>query len=319
MAVRTVLAVDVGASNLRVALFEETRLRAKKLAPTPTSGGPYSIARRIIEKAREMGVEQVELIGVASIGPLDIKRGIVVNTPNNPIRTFYLKEPLSSELNASVILANDCVAAVWGERVLGKGRGHDDIAYITISSGIGGGFIVDGNLLIGWRGNAHEVGHVVVDYKSKIKCGCGGKGHWEAIASGTGIPKTAYIKSRSWKGKETKAYKLASSKSLDPPTLYKLARERDEFAEELVTELNRVHAAGIASISAAFDPKIVFIGGSIFLKNRDLMLNEIREFLEEYSLLEPPKIEVATFGHDAPLMGALALALNTPAALKKFL
>jgi glucokinase len=306
----------VGATNLRVAVFEGTRLKAKKTVPTPTQGGPYSVAERIIVEARRLGLEEPDSVGVASIGPLDLERGAVVNTPNNPLRTFYLREPLSRELKARVVVANDCVAAVWGEKVLGRGRDLSDLAYITISSGIGGGFIVDGNLLIGWRGNAHEVGHLVVDYRSGVRCGCGGVGHWEAIASGSGIPRTAYVKSKSWKGRKTRAYVLASRRELDPPTLYRLAREKDEFAEELVSELNRVHAAGIASVAAAFDPKIVFMGGSIFLNNMDLMIGEITEFLKDYSLLEPPRIEAATFGEDAPLMGALALALDTPKPLK---
>ncbi|MCE4612963.1 MAG: ROK family protein [Desulfurococcales archaeon] len=313
----TFLAVDVGATNLRVALFRGNELQAKSVVRTPTTGGPYAVARKILREAERLGADRVDAVGVATIGPLDIKKGMVIDTPNNPLRTFYLREPLEKEFKAKVVVANDCVAAVWGEKVLGRGRDVEDLAYVTISSGIGGGFIVDGNLIVGWRGNAHEVGHLVVDYKAEIRCGCGGLGHWEALASGAGIPRMAYIKAKTWRGVPTEAYKLASQMKLDAPGLYRLARNGDYFARELVRELNKIHAAGIASIASAFDPKIVFLGGSIFLNNTDLMLDEIKGFLGEYTLLEPPRIEVATFREDAPLMGALALVLKTPEVIKK--
>jgi glucokinase len=83
---------------------------------------------------------------------------------------------------------NDCAAAVLGERHFGAGKGLENLAYVTLSTGLGGGAIVDGHLLIGKDGNAVEVGHITIDPGSSLICGCGSPGHWEAYSSGSNIP-----------------------------------------------------------------------------------------------------------------------------------
>ncbi len=308
-----VLAVDVGASKLRVALFDGVDMVERVEVDTPRFGDSFSIARVIAGIASSYSFDRV---GVASIGPLDLERGWVVGTPNNPLRSFALRDPLVGFLRKPVVIANDCVAAVWGEFILGGGRGLSELAYVTISTGIGVGVIVDGKLLVGRRGNSHEAGHVVVDLDSTIKCGCGGIGHWEALGSGANIAKLAYSKALKWGG-DSKAWRFAREGLLTPEILYALAREGDGFALELVDYINRVHAAGLASIIAAYDPQVVFLGGSVFLKNKDLILGGIERYIKDYSLLEPPEFREATFGEDSVLYGALAIALETPIELAK--
>ena len=306
-----VIAVDLGATNLRVAVFDDGTLIESRRIRTPRSGGKGVIADAIIRLARELPISGAEAVGIASIGPIDSERGWVVNTPNNPIKSFPLREPIEEGLGLPVHLYNDCVAAVWGEKVLGRGRVYRDLGYITISTGIGGGFIVDDRLIHGRRGNAHEVGHIVVDLDSGMTCGCGGRGHWEAIASGTAIPSTARIYAGGWSGPPTRGFKLASKGRLKPEILYKLARIGDEFAVSLVEYLNRVHAAGIASVIAAYDPEAIFLGGSIFLYNQDLILEPVRRMLREYSIWST-RLEPATFRENAVLYGAAAVALKPP-------
>ena len=307
-----VIAVDLGATNLRVALFEDGSLVRVVRSRTPREGGRESIARAIVSMARSLlGGDRPDAVGIDSIGPLDLERGWVVGTPNHPLRTFPLRGPVEEGLGAPVYLYNDCVAAVWGEKVLGSGRGMRDLGYITISSGIGGGFIVDGRLLLGRRGNAHEVGHIVVDLDSGALCGCGGMGHWEALASGANIPRTATLYASSWGGPASRAYELAREGSLSPEALYSLARQGDPFASSLVDYLNRVHAAGLASVAAAYDPEAVFLGGSVYLNNEDLILPGVKRYLARYSIWSP-ELRRATYGHDAVLYGAAAVALEPP-------
>ncbi len=315
-----VLGVDVGASRLRVGLYsiDEARLVAKKMAPTPRSGDRMAVARRIVELAESLFQERgftgdLEGVGVSSIGPLDLARGEIVGTPNNPLRPFPMRDPLEKRFRTRVRIANDCVAAVWGEKVLGEGGRYTDLAYITISSGIGGGFIVSNRLIEGRRGNAHEVGHLVVEVDSNLRCGCGGRGHWEALASGSALPRLATLHAAGWRGPMTPALELARRGSLDPPLLYKLAREGDKFALSVVRRTNRYHAAGLAGVIAAYDPEVIFMGGSVFLENQDLILPDVVSLLEDYSLYrKPPPLRPATFGHDAPLMGAIGLVLYPP-------
>ncbi len=309
-----VLAVDVGASRLRVALFDGIDIVEKVEVDTPRVGDSFSVARVIASIASRFSFD---VVGVASIGPLDLERGWVVGTPNNPLRSFALRDPLVEFLGKRVVIANDCVAAAWGEFILGGGRGLSELAYVTISTGVGVGVVVDGRLLIGRRGNSHEAGHVVVDLDSGVRCGCGGIGHWEALGSGANIPKIAYVKALEWSSDST-AWRLAREGVLTPEALYALARNGDAFALKLVDYINRVHAAGLASVIAAYDPQVVFLGGSIFLKNKDLILEGVRKYIREYSLLEPPEFREATFGEDSVLYGALAIALKTPPELDRY-
>lgn len=309
-----VLAVDVGASRLRVALFDGAVMVERFEVDTPRVGDSLSVARAIAHIAFRFSFD---VVGVASIGPLDLERGWVVGTPNNPLRSFALRDPLVELLGKPVVLANDCVAAVWGEFILGGGRGLSEVAYVTISTGVGVGVVVDGRLLVGRRGNSHEAGHVVVDLNGSVRCGCGGLGHWEALGSGANIARVAYVKALEWGG-DSRAWRLARDGILTPEALYTLAREGDVFALKLVDYINRVHAAGLASVVAAYDPQVIFLGGSIFLKNKELILEGIRRYIKDYSLLEPPELREATFGEDTVLYGALAIALKTPPELARY-
>ncbi len=313
------LAVDVGASRLRVAVFRGESLEARTEVATPRSGGELSVAEAIVRLAeRLLEGRRPEAVAIASIGPLDLERGWVVNTPNNPLRSFPLRGPVARALRTRTVLVNDCVAAVWGEYILGGGKGLSDLAYVTISTGIGGGFIVDGFLLVGRRGNAHEVGHIVVELGSDALCGCGGRGHWEALASGSAVPRTAARLTASWRGPRTPALAAARKRGLDAPGLYRAAREGDEFALHVVNYLNRVHAAGLASVAALYDPQAIFLGGSVYLGNRDLIDPGLKLYMPLYSMTEPPPLKPATFGDDEVLYGALAVALDTPPQLARF-
>jgi glucokinase len=302
LGVLRVLAVDVGASRLRVALFDGTVMVERVEVDTPRVGDSLSVVRAIAGIASRFSFD---VIGVASIGPLDLEKGWVIGTPNNPLRSFALRDPLVELFRKPVVIANDCVAAVW-------------VAYVTISTGVGVGVVVDGRLLVGRRGNSHEAGHVVVDLDSGVRCGCGGLGHWEALGSGANIPRLAYVKALEWGG-DSRAWRLAVEGTLTPEALYSLARSGDVFALKLVDYINRVHAAGLASVVAAYDPQVVFLGGSIFLKNKDLILEGVRRYIREYSLLEPPELRDATFGEDSVLYGALAIALKTPPELARYM
>lgn len=319
--VKIVIAIDVGATNLRVGIFTvDGKLIVKETVRTPTTGGSLAVATKAIEIARKLLSKlpnyKIIGVGVGSIGPLDIKRGDVANAPNNPLRSFKLREPLMREFNARTYVANDCMAAVWGEYLVGAGRGKRNVAYLTISTGIGAGLVVDGHLLVGKDGNAHEVGHLVLDYKGGIRCGCGGYGHWEGIASGSAIPRTAKRLASNYEGPKTKAYELATQGKLDSPTLFKLWREDDEFAKVVINELAEVNAAGIASIINAYDPEVLTVGGSVILNNPDF-LELIKPRISKYLVNRPAEVMLTPLGHDVVLIGAAYIAIKPPKSLEE--
>ncbi|MEB2793491.1 MAG: ROK family protein [Caldisphaeraceae archaeon] len=313
-----IIAIDIGATNLRVALFNNTKKVDEVKERTPKDS-PESLSAKIIECIESLCKKgDFDRIGIGSIGPLNLEEGTIEMAPNLGLRNVPLRNPLVNKFKKRVYIANDAMAGVWAEKVLGKGKESNDIVYLTISTGIGVGVIVDGNLLVGRRGNAHEMGHAVLDYTSNDICGCGGIGHWETFAGGRNIKKVALEKATVWNEERTNAYDLAVKGKLEPEKLYQLAREGDKFATYLVDQINRVHAAGIASIVAAYDPEKIFIGGSIYLYNEDLIRASLIKYARLYSGFGVPVIEKASFGDDQVLYGAASIAINPPKQIERF-
>ncbi|GAI94384.1 unnamed protein product, partial [marine sediment metagenome] len=186
-------AVDIGATNVRVASGDVEGLTEKVVERTDRENGPKGVSAQIIRLVRSLEIEELAAIGVGSIGPIDIGTGSIVNTPNFPFKEIPVLEPLTFEFHVPVRMLNDCAAAVLGEKMYGAGKGLRNLVYVTLSTGLGGGAIVDGHVLIGKDGNAVEVGHLTIDPDSPLVCGCGCRGHWEAYSSGRNIPKYARL------------------------------------------------------------------------------------------------------------------------------
>ena len=191
-----VIAVDLGATTTRVALCGNWRgdnqkgllLHAghRKLpgdcypSPGRSRSGGYFPGRGVLPRSPS---------GSSACGPIDHRWGSVVRPPNLPFREIPLAGPLGEEFGLPVRLANDCHAGVLGEVIFGAAGGRRNLVYITFSTGIGGGVICNGRLVLGREGNAAEIGHFHVDTTYNLPCGCGGTGHWEGYASGRFIPR----------------------------------------------------------------------------------------------------------------------------------
>ncbi|WP_069807370.1 ROK family protein [Vulcanisaeta thermophila] len=313
--------VDVGATFIRVGVVGEGgEVLGRIKVPQPSVGDEDTVARVIIRAIRDLGVGKIDSVGIGSIGPLDLRRGVVTYAPNAPIKRFKLVEPLMKELGVDVVLGNDAMAAVWGEYLFGVGRGIENLVYITISTGIGAGVIVDGHLLVGKDGNAHEIGHAVVDYGSGVRCGCGGLGHWEALASGANVPRVIkeYIRDKQFPNSQL-YNKLINNVPVTTEEVFKAYYDGDPLAREFVDNyLMRVNAAGIATVMNAYDPELVVIGGSMALNNREVFMSGIRRYLRDYLTVREARIEFTRFGDDIGIVGAAALAMRTPDSLVKF-
>ncbi|RLE97776.1 MAG: ROK family protein [Thermoprotei archaeon] len=316
-----VVGVDIGATYTRVVLAnEDAEFVARVKRRTPRSGGSMAIAQAIAAAIKELlassGVSRGELrgIGVGSIGPLDMRRGILIKPANLPLENIPIVEPLKREFGVPTYLVNDCVAAVIGEKHFGDGRGHENLVYITISTGIGGGIYVDGHLLLGKDGNAHEIGHMVIDAEGKLVCGCGGRGHWEAYSSGSGIPKLAgLLASRSpdvFKSSVLYERCGGNARRLTSKDIYDAAKGGDEFALMVVEEAGRYNAMGVANVINVYDPSLITLGGSVVLNNVELVLEPIRREAPSYVINRMPEIKVTPLKDDIVLYGAVALALG---------
>lgn len=300
------VAVDLGATNVRVVLGEETKIISSLLEMTDTHHGakgvPNQIVRMIMELMSRFQVKEVKSIGVGSIGPLDLKKGVIVGTPNLPFDRIPIVEPLSQAFGIPVKLLNDCRAAVLGEYTLGAGRGLKNIVYVTLSTGIGAGAIVNGHLLTGKDGNAAEIGHFTINPELPLICGCGRRGHWEAYCSGKNLPKYVRFLLDNL-GKRDRGELYATSKSL-----FKAAKAGDELALWLIKKVGEVNTVGFANVINAYDPEVVSVGGSIALNNPDLVLDPIKENVSRYAINRVPSIVLTPLGGEAVLYGALVLA-----------
>ena len=153
---KSIIAVDIGATNVRVASGSPSGIHEIIREKTDLST-PSSTSLQIINMITRLD-DSPDSIGIGSIGPINIEKGEILNSPNIPHARVPILEPLRDEFDAQTKMVNDCAAGVLGEQKYGAGQNHDNVVYITLSTGLGGGAIVDGHLLIGKDGNAAEIG-----------------------------------------------------------------------------------------------------------------------------------------------------------------
>jgi glucokinase len=316
MAQRVAVGVDLGATRVRVCLGTSSgRILRRETHEMVRKGTLADYLDELVGAVgtltREVPRRDLQGVCVASPGPLDLNDGSIVRTSNIRFPRIPVVEAIREGLEVDAHLVNDANAAALGEWLRGAGKGRQNVFYLTISTGIGGGAVVDGRLLLGKDGNAAEVGHTVVDITGRMKCGCGRPGHWEAYCSGTGIPNFA---ARLWEDLEKGGRKspVDSGRTRSPKAekLFHSAARGDKFALKVVEEVGRLNAIGVANITDCFDPEMVTIGGGVGLNNAAAILRPIRKHLAEYAINRVPEVRITPLGDDAGLLGALAAAFD---------
>lgn len=315
------VAVDIGGTWLRVALFNEKGRLTEKIQKKVATGGKNAIAIQIVTlthllcKRNHIESESLRGVGIASTGPLNIEKGELIEPVNLPFDSVPLKEPITKELGIPVYLVNDCTGAVLGEREFGAGKGLDNLVYITIGTGIGGGAIVDGHLLLGKDGNAVEIGHLTIDYEGRLTCGCGKQGHWEAYCSGKNIPNFVRMRIKEIGEKTAKGSLLFKKvkdnlSNLRSEHLFNAAKSGDKLSLQLVEEIGVLNAIGFSNIINAYDPSLITVGGTVALKNEKIILPPIRQHVKKYVVNRVPEIIMTLLGEDVGIYGAAAAVLE---------
>jgi glucokinase len=304
--VNTYLAVDVGGTHIRVGLYPVEGTEPIKLKRIPTHGeGPA--AERLIGLIEELlpTNDTVTGLAVAAPGPLDPKAGVLFSAPNIPgWVNFPLRKILEDHFHIPVELGNDANMATLGEWKYGAGRGHHHMIYMTISTGIGGGAIVDDRLVLGHCGLATELGHVTIVPEGPM-CGCGQRGHLEALASGTAIAR--YVS-------EQLALNYPSSlKSIQRPSAKDIslaAQNGDALAIEALARAGSYVGQALANYLHIFNPTVVVFGGGVTLSG-PFLLEPLRKSLSRRVMspayLTDLQIKTVELGDEAGLLGALAL------------
>ncbi|HDJ67244.1 MAG TPA: ROK family protein [Nitrososphaeria archaeon] len=311
-----VIGIDLGATNVRAAIGSlERGIISVIKERTASSGTSETLLNQLIEIIKRVAsgnLSRIEAIGIGSIGPLDIKRGILLKAANARFRNVPIVERLSNEFKIPVYMLNDCTVAALGEKIFGAAKNLSNFVYVGIGTGIGGGVFVDGKLLLGKDGNAAEIGHMTIDLEDGLQCGCGGKGHWEAYCSGMGIPSFAkkFILSRGLKSSKSPLVECILRNELTPKKLFEYARRGDSLALRIVEEIGTINAICFANLINLFDPELITVGGSIALNNPDFILNPIKRNLKKYVVNRVPEIKITPLGDNIVLYGAIALAMT---------
>lgn len=307
--------VDLGATNVRAAVAtEHGRFLGTADDRTPTGPTGIAVTEAVLDVLREAcssaGVDPADLrsVGIGSIGPLDLAAGTVEGASNLPddIGTVPLVGPVRELVDTDrVTLQNDTTAGVVGERFFSE-RSPDDVVYLTISSGIGAGVVVDGSVLSGWDGNAGEIGHVVVDPSGRRTCGCGHDGHWEAYCSGENLPGYA----RDLADDLDVGTDLPVDDSAFSAVDVFEAADDDPLAAEVVDRVARWNAIGVANVVHAYAPMVVSVGGAVALNNEAAVVEPIRERLSDLVVGNVPELRLTPLGDEVVVRGAVAMAIG---------
>jgi glucokinase len=306
--VGTIIAVDIGGTHLRAALYQPENPRPiahERVETRADEPGVYERMRAVI-KSIWPGDNSVLAIGVASPGPLDPHTGYVLRTPNIPEwNNFPVGPNLTRDFHVPAFLDNDANLAALGEWKFGAAKGHRDVLYLTLSTGVGGGVITDNHLMQGYHGLATELGHTILEPDGPV-CSCGFAGHLEAFASGPAIAR--YVREQLTAGKPST---LEDDDTLSAQVIADAAAAGDALAIAAYQRAGEYLGIGVANFLHAFDPSIVIFGGGVSLVG-PLLFDPFRASLARRVFhpryLEGLKIETAALGDDAGLLGALALA-----------
>src|SRR6202158_6146354 len=282
--------IDLGGTQVRVALARsDGRLVASVKTKTPllkTPQGMVDWAAAEIDRLR--GNQKMTSIAIGAPGPIDLKRGILVNPPNLPWRNVPLVSMLSRATGAKVHLANDADMAGLGEVHRGAGRGTRNMVYLTWSPGVGGGLIIDGRLHRGAHGTAGEVGHMIIDPNGPLD-NCGQRGCLEAFVGGAN---------------------LAKETGHPAAELFAAAAHGNAHAQMVVKRAARYMGMALISLTNIIDPEMFVIGGGVS-RSWSMIEPTIVETLHSSPFIKParrPRVRRARLGDRAGQIGAVEWA-----------
>lgn len=293
------LALDIGGTKIAVGLVDDsgTLVHHAKL-PTPDGDAEaiWAVVHSLLTEAVAGAGGHVRGVGIASAGPIDLPTGTVSPINITAWQRFPIVERVSMVVGAPVRLGGDGLCMALGERWRGAGRGADFLLGMVVSTGVGGGLVLDGAPYDGRTGNAGHVGHVVVDTGGR-PCSCGGRGCVETIAAG---PRMAqWAREQGWE----------APVDADAKELADAAHAGDAIALRAFRRGAVAVAAMIASVAAVCDLDRVVIGGGV-AKSGAVLFDPVREALADYAglaFLADLQVVPADLGGDAGLVGAAAL------------
>lgn len=307
-----VIGIDLGGTNIKAGVVDlQGKVLAAASIPTHVKEGHATVVANICKASRKVmdaariGPKDVKGVGLGVPGTLDLKAGVILFSPNLPcLNEFPIRDDVAAGLKLPVVLENDANAAAWGEKWAGAGRGVSSLVMFTLGTGIGGGIIIDDEIVHGMNGVAAELGHQMLIWDG-VKCLCGNVGCIEAYASCPAMVRR--MKEAIARGEKSKL-----RGDFEAADITRAAQEGDATAGKILEETGRMLGAVATNMLHILNPEMVIFAGGMIAAG-DLLLRPIRDEVEKRAFAASKKgarIVFAELGGNAGLIGAAGCALK---------
>lgn len=304
--------VDIGGTTVKMGLFEESGAIIDKWEITTDTSDEGkailpNIAASIEKKLGEHELDKEDILGVGAGVPAPVTADGVVNGSANLGWNYKeVKKELEELTGLRAEIGNDANVAALGEMWKGGGAGEKNMIMVTLGTGVGGGVIIDGKMLVGQNGAGGEIGHLCVNYEETDKCGCGNRGCLEQYASATGIVRLAKKKL----GQDLRPTCL-NKEDVTAKDVFDAVKEGDEIAKEIAVEFGTYLGHALANLAAVTDPAVFVIGGGVS-KAGEVLISYIQKPYMERAFFANQNVRftLATLGNDAGICGAAKLVID---------
>lgn len=319
MTKKKVIGVDLGGTSAKIGILSQSGgIEAKWSVETDISKEGANIVPNLVqsinEKLNELELNAEDFLGVGMGSPGTVSRedGTVIGAYNLNWKTLQpVRELIEKGTGIPFFIDNDANVAALGEQWIGAGNNESNVAFITLGTGVGGGLIVDNNLIHGTIDAAGEIGHVTVE-PGGYQCTCGKKGCLEQYASATGIVRIAKDNVHTYEEESQLKTKIDAAETIDAKIIFDLAKKGDQFAIEVVDQFVYYLALALGNVANLLNPSTIVLGGGVS-EAGDFLAEKVAEKVEEFTfptIREVTKIKIAALGNDAGMIGAASLVLN---------
>lgn len=310
------IGVDVGGTKILAGLVDGAgRVLSRKKSPVSKKSNPRNILKTVSTLIEELlnkeklSKESLGGIGVGIPGIVDPDKGKVLVTPNTNLSGFTLGPALKKKFNLNVAIGNDVNLGVLAEKWLGAGQKIENLVGIFPGTGVGGGIIINGQLLTGAHGAAAELGHIIMEANGP-RCSCGNRGCLEALTGRWAIERD--IRQAIKKGKKTVITKLVDGKFnvIKSKVLREALDKKDPLVTQIMTRVSRTLGLACITIRHLFDPEMIIFGGGVIEACGEVMLPIIQKETNAdpfFSKFSKCKVVTSVLGDDAVILGAVAL------------
>ena len=308
--------IDIGGTTVKMGLFDEKgdMLEKWEIVTRKENNGENilpDIVKSIKEKNTEKSIETDDILGIGMGVPGPITEdGRVLKCANLGWGIFSVADEMSKLTGVEKVkVGNDANVAALGEQWRGGGRGFDNIVMVTLGTGVGGGIIMDGKILTGENGAAGEIGHITVNPKETLTCGCGCKGCLEQYSSATGVIRMA--KERLEASDKPSELRKFAADEIGGKEVFDAYKAGDELAAEAVNEFAIYLGMGLGNVASVVDTQAFVIGGGLS-KNGPVVIDIVKEQYKKNVMfaLKNTEFRLAELGNDAGIYGAASLMLS---------